>query len=210
MKIVVNILLVGIIVFLTFMCFRSIRTPMEFEKEQKHREEAIKTRLMDIRKAQIEYKNMYGYHAGSFNDLIKFLNEDKLPFVSREGSLTDEQLAKRMTEQDAIKLGLIRRDTTWVLAKDTLFGAGFDVAALEYVPVEGVNAKFTMDTATIASASGYTVKVFESGVLYDTYLGDLDRQQLINLKDRVSKMKRYLGLRVGSIEEINNNAGNWE
>ena len=210
MKIVVNILLVGIIVFLTFMCFRSIRGPMEFEKEQKYREEAIKTRLMDIRKAQIEYKNMYGFHAGSFEDLIKFLNEDRLPFVSREGSLTDEQLAKRMTEQDAIKLGLIRRDTTWVLAKDTLFGSGFDVAALEFVPVEGVNAKFTMDTATIASASGYTVKVFESGVLYNTYLGDLDRQELINLKDRMSKMKRFLGLRVGSVSEINNNAGNWE
>ena len=210
MKIVVNILLTGVILLLTFMCFRSIMSVQEFKWEKERRDLAIQARLINIRTAQIEYKNMYGFHAGSFEDLTKFLNEDRLPFVRREGSLTDEQLAKGMTEQDAIKLGLIRRDTTWVLAKDTLFGSGFDVAALEFVPVEGVNAKFTMDTATIASASGYTVKVFESGVLYDTYLGDLDRQQLINLKDRVSKMKRYLGLRVGSIEEINNNAGNWE
>ena len=210
MKIVLNILLVGVILFLTFMCFRSIMGPVEFEKEKKSRDSAIEARLIDIRKAQIEYKNMYGFHAGSFDDLIKFLNEDRLPFISREGSLTDEQLAKGMTEQMAIKEGLIRRDTTWVLAKDTLFGHGFDAAALAYVPVEGVNAKFTMDTATIASASGYTVKVFESGVLFDTYLRDLNRQELINLKDRMSKMGRYLGLRVGSVTEINNNAGNWE
>jgi len=210
MKIVVNILLVGVILCLTFMCFRSIMDVEEFDKEKKIRDLAIQERLIDIRKAQIEYKNMYAVHAANFEELTRFLNEDRLPFVIKEGSLTDEQLAKGMTEQQAIKEGIIKRDTTWILAKDTLFGVGFDVAALAYVPVEGINAKFTMDTATIPSASGYTVKVFESGVLFDTYLRDLDRQQLINLKDKMSKMKRYLGLRVGSIEEINNNAGNWE
>ena len=115
-----------------------------------------------------------------------------------------------MTEAQAIKEGLIRRDTTWILAKDTLFGSGFDVSSLAYVPVEGVNAKFSMDTATLSSGSGYTMKVFESSVLYDTYLSDLNHQELVNLKDKMHKMGRFLGLRVGSITEINNNAGNWE
>jgi hypothetical protein len=182
----------------------------EFKDEKERRDLAIQTRLMDIRKAQIEYKNFYGFHAGSFDDLAKFLNEDKLPFVIKEGSLTDEQLEKGMTEAQAIKEGLIRRDTTWVLAKDTLFGPGFNASLLANVPVEGVNARFKMDTATISSGSGYTVKVFEASVLYDTYLGDLDRQELINLKDKMSKMGRFEGLRVGSVTEINNNAGNWE
>ena len=210
MRITLNILLVGAILLLTFMCYRSIMNVQEFEWEKKRRDEAIQTRLMDIRKAQIEYKNFYGFHAGSFDDLAKFLNEDKLPFVIKEGSLTDEQLEKGMKEEEAVKLGLIRRDTTWVLAKDTLFGTGFNASLLANVPVEGVNARFAMDTATISSGSGYTVKVFEAGVLYDTYLGDLDRQELINLKDKMSKMGRFEGLRVGSVKEINNNAGNWE
>jgi len=165
---------------------------------------------MDIRKAQIEYKNRYGEHAGSWEELARFLNEEKLPFVIKEGSLTDEQLAKGMTEQKAIKEGLIKRDTIWVLAKDTLFNRGFDPSVLAYVPVEGVNAKFTLDTATIRSASGYTIKVFESAVLYDTYLNDLQRQLLINLKDRARTLERFPGLKVGSVTEINNNAGNWE
>jgi hypothetical protein len=182
----------------------------EFIDESKVREKAIQARLIDIRKAQIEYKNFYGFHAGSFEDLAKFLNEDKLPFVIKEGTLTDEQLEKGMTEAKAIKEGLIRRDTTWVLAKDTLFSRDFDASSLAFVPIEGVNAKFDMDTATIASGSGYTVKVFEASVLYDVYLSDLDRQQLINLKDEKAKMGKFAGLRVGSVTEINNNAGNWE
>ena len=47
-------------------------------------------------------------------------------------------------------------------------------------------------------------------VLYDDYLGDLNKQEVYNLKDKASKMGKYAGLRVGSVEEINNNAGNWE
>jgi len=210
MRITLNILLIGTVLLLTYMCYRSIMNAQEFINERKVREEAIQARLIDIRKAQIEYKNFYGFHAGSFDDLAKFLNEDRLPFVIKEGSLTDEQLEKGMTEAKAIAEGLIRRDTTWILAKDTLFGPGFDASTLAIVPVEGVNAKFTMDTATISSGSGYTVKVFEAGVPYDTYLRGLDRQELINLKDKVAKMGKFAGLRVGSVTEINNNAGNWE
>jgi len=182
----------------------------EFNKERERRDLAIQTRLIEIRKAQIEYKNFYGFHAGSFEELAKFLNEVNLPFVKKEGSLTDEQLEKGMKEEDAIKLGLIKRDTSWVLAKDTLFGLGFNPMMLANVPVEGVNAQFKMDTATLSSGAGYTVKVFEASVLYDTYLSDLDRQQLINLKDKMAKMEKFQGLRVGSVKEINNNAGNWE
>ena len=214
MKIVLNFLVFCTIVFMVYMCWGAIygpKGPLQFEKAQKSREEAIKTRLMDIRKAQIEYKNRKGEFAGSWEDLSKFLNEEKLPFVIKIGSLTDELMEKGITtEEKAVKAGLIKRDTMWVLAKDTLFGRNFDPSVLAFVPVEGIDAKFTLDTATITSGSGYTVKVFESAVLYDTYLGDLQRQLLINLKDRASKLERYPGLRVGSVKEINNNAGNWE
>ena len=210
MRITLNILLVGAVLVLLYVCYRSIMNAQEFIDEKKVREESIQARLIDIRKAQIEYKNFYGYHAGSFEDLAKFLNEDKLPFVIKEGSLTDEQMEKGMDEAKAVKAGLIRRDTTWILAKDTIFGTGFNPSELAIVPVKGINAKFNMDTATIASGAGYSVKVFEASVLYDTYLGDLDHQQLVNLKDERSKMGKFLGLRVGSVTEINNNAGNWE
>jgi hypothetical protein len=210
MKITLKVLLVAAILVLVYICYRSIMGSIEFDSEKKIRESAIQARLIDIRKAQIEFKNVYGTHAGTFDELSKFLNEKKLPFVIKEGELTDAQLEKGMKEKEAIKLGLIKRDTFWVLAKDTLFGPSFRVDSLSIVPVAGVNALFSMDTATLPSASGYTVKVFESGVKYDVYLSDLDKQQLINLNDKMKKLKKYAGLRVGSITEINNNAGNWE
>lgn len=210
MKITLKVLLVAAIVVLGYMCFRSIMGPIEFDKERERREKSIQARLMDIRKAQIEYKNVYGVHAANFDELKTFLKEKKLPFVLKVGELSDEQLEKGMTEKEAVKLGIIRRDTNWVVAKDTLFSPKYNVDSISIVPVAGINASFSMDTATIKSSAGYSVRVFEAGVLYDTYLSDLDRQQLINMKDKMEKMGRYMGLRVGSVTEINNNAGNWE
>lgn len=208
MKVTLKILVAAAVVLLVYMCYRSIMTPKEFDAEKDLRESAIKARLIDIRKAQIEYKNAYKTHAGSFADLIKFLKDDKLPFLIKEGVLTDEQLEKGMTEKEAVKKGLIRRDTVWVIAKDTLFGANYNVDDLKMVP--GTNIQFDMDTATLTSGSGYTIKVFEAGVKYDDYLGDLNQQLVVNLKDKADKLGKYPGLRVGSLTEINNNAGNWE
>lgn len=208
MKVTLKILLAVAVVLLAYMCYRSIMGPIEFEDERDRRENLIKARLIDIRKAQIEYKNIHKVHAANFDELSKFLKDEKLPFLIKEGVLTDEQLEKGMTEKEAVKKGLIRRDTVWVTAVDTLFGKGYNVDDLRNVP--GANVQFTMDTATLTSGSGYTVKVFQCGVLYDDYLGDLNKQEVYNLKDKASKMGKYAGLRVGSVEEINNNAGNWE
>ena len=208
MKVTLKILLAVAVVLLAYMCYRSVMGPIEFDKTREQRENLIKARLIDIRKAQIEYKNIHKVHAANFDELSKFLKDEKLPFLIKEGVLTDEQLEKGMTEQEAVKKGLIRRDTVWVTAVDTLFGKGYNVDDLRNVP--GANVQFTMDTATLTSGSGYTVKVFQCGVLYDDYLGDLHKQEVYNLKDKASKMGKYAGLRVGSVEEINNNAGNWE
>ena len=208
MKVTLKILLAVAVVLLAYMCYRSIMGPIEFKDERDRRENLIKARLIDIRKAQIEYKNIHKVHAANFDELSKFLKDEKLPFLIKEGVLTDEQLEKGMTEKEAVKKGLIRRDTVWVTAVDTLFGKGYNVDDLRNVP--GANVQFTMDTATLTSGSGYTVKVFQCGVLYDDSLGDLNKQEVYNLKDKASKMGKYAGLRVGSVEEINNNAGNWE
>ena len=208
MKVTLKILLAVAVVLLAYMCYRSIMGPIEYKDEKDRRENLIKARLIDIRKAQIEYKNIHKVHAANFDELSKFLKDEKLPFLIKEGVLTDEQLEKGMTEKEAVKKGLIRRDTIWVTAVDTLFGKGYNVDDLRNVP--GANVQFTMDTATLTSGSGYTVKVFQCGVQYDDYLGDLDKQLVYNLKDKAEKMNKYPGLRVGSVEEINNNAGNWE
>lgn len=208
MRVTLKILLTVAVFVLVYMCYRSIMSPIEFNDEQAKREKAIEQRLIDIRKAQIEYKNVHKVHAKTFEELENFLSKEKLPFLIKEGSLTDEQLESGLTEREAVKKGIIKRDTVWIPAVDTILGKGYDITKLGIVP--GTNKTFEMDTASIKSSSGYTVAVFQASVKYDDYLGDLNKQLLINLNHKAEKLKRFPGLCVGSIKEINNNAGNWE
>ena len=209
MKIALRILLLAAIALLVYMCVNSILSSTTFTKEKEARELLIRDRLIAIRNVENGFRNMYGVYSDNFDSLQRFLNEDRIPFLIKEGELTTEQLKSGLTEKEAAEKGIIRRDTNWILAKDTLLPAGYNISALGKVP-GFENFTFDLDTATIVSKAGYVIPVFEAGVPYDIYLSDLDKQLLINLKDEKKKLNRYPGLRVGSISEINNNAGNWE
>ena len=228
MKTVINLVLAACVVGLVYICYGSIMGPIEFDKEKAIREKAIIERLINIRKAQMEYRTMHkGAYTKSFDTLIAFVKTAKLPFVKKEGALTDAQLESGMTEKKAMEIinkakktnkwdevkkeGLenFRRDTMWVAVMDTIFPKGFNADSLAFVPY-GNGAKFEMETRSDTTKSGAPLNLFQAQVSYDVYLKGINDQELRNLKDLQGKLGKYLGLRVGDIEQPNNNAGNWE
>ena len=228
MKTVLNIVLAVCAAALVYVCYGSIMGPINFDNTRKAREKEVIARLIDIRKAQVEYRNTHeGKYTASFDTLIDFVKTAKLPFVKKEGALSDEQLEKGMTEKKAMALinkakktgnwkevekeGLMnfKRDTMWVAVLDTIFPKGFNADSLRYVPF-GNGKQFEMASRQDTTKSGAPLNLFQAQTPYDTYIGDLDTQQLLNLKDLQSKLGKYCGLRVGDIEQPNNNAGNWE
>ena len=60
------------------------------------------------------------------------------------------------------------------------------------------------------TSQGIPVPLFEARAPFESYLGDLNKQELVNLIDREQKLDHYAGLKVGDIYAPNNNAGNWE
>jgi hypothetical protein len=69
---------------------------------------------------------------------------------------------------------------------------------------------FEMGSTFLNTASGVKVTVFEAKTPNNVFLQGLDRQEVVNLNDMAHKINRYAGIKVGSLEEANNNAGNWE
>ena len=153
MKTVLNLVLAACVICLVYICYGSIMGPINFDNAKKTREKAIIARLIDIRKAQQEYRTMHnGAYTADFDSLIAFVKTAKLPFIMKVGSLTDDQLNNGMTEKKAMELinkakktgnwkdvekeGLqnFRRDTMWVAVMDTIFAKGFNPDSLAYVP----------------------------------------------------------------------------
>jgi hypothetical protein len=81
---------------------------------------------------------------------------------------------------------------------------------LRYVPFTGGREEFFLGAGEVMTGSGLAVKVFEAHVHNDVLLAGLDRQLVINMNDERVKREQFPGLRVGSLTETTNNAGNWE
>ncbi|MRR19700.1 hypothetical protein EG827_05860 [bacterium] len=210
MKTALNIVFTIIIVVLAYLLFESIMEPIRFNKEKDVREAAIKERLIDIRTAQEAFKSVKGYYTGSFDTLITFLKTDSLPVVFKLGSLTDEMIADGITsEREAVKKGLISRDTSYVPVRDSIFHEDYPIEELRFVP--GLdNVDFQMSASRVMTTSMVQVNVFEAFVLNDVFLSDLDRQLVVNYNEQRIKFTGFPGMKVGDVRVPNNNAGNWE
>ncbi len=227
MKLAFRTLLVIAVCAMCYLCVTSITVPIEFEQEQAKREQQIIKKLVDIRKVQIEYQKINNHFCPNADTLVQFILEGQLPVILKEGVLSDEQLKNGLTEKKAIAIikrgnqkeiianGLenFRRDTTYVSVYESILAKDYtkeQIADLVVIPHSN-GTKFQFDTITYVNANtGLPTPLFQVSAHYDTYLFDLNRQQLINLKDKQTKMNRFNGLKVGSVEEPNNNSGNWE
>ena len=92
MKNLLKVLLGVIAITLIVVNVRSILSPIEFEAVRVHRDSAVIARLVDIKNAQVEYKGQYGRYTNSFDTLIGFLKNYKLPVVKKAYELNDMQL----------------------------------------------------------------------------------------------------------------------
>lgn len=224
MKTVFNAILAICIVALAYICYASIMGPINFENEKAIRDAAVQERLINIRKAQEQYRNLHNQmYTNNFDTLIHFVKNEKIPFVFKQGELSDKQLEDGLTEKKAMdiikkgnaqeieKWGLqnFRRDTSWIAVVDTIFPKGFNADSMRYIPF-GNGATFAMDTITQISRSGAPICLLEVKAPYTTYLNGLNEQEIINLIDEQTQLGRYVGLKIGDLETANNNAGNWE
>lgn len=209
-KILLQVILLAAIVGLVWWLYSMFNTPLEFEQIRKEREAKVVERLKDIRTAQRAFRSKYLKFTPDFDSLVAFVANDSLTFERAIGSADDSL---------AVAQGLVSVETFKVAVKDTIEFIGEEVRAdfnnLRYIPFSteatGQLQQFAMDTTSIKTESAVVVPVIEIFAQYPTFLGDLDKQELINFRDyQVNTLSRADGLKVGSLTATTNEAGNWD
>ncbi len=198
-KKIIQIVLTVLIIILAYLLFESIMGPVRYNKERNRRREIVINKLKDIRTAQINYKNVNGEYADTWEKLIKFLKYGKLPMVKKISNLPDS--LSEISEAEAIKRGFIKIDTLYVNALDSLFGkrANFSVDELPIIPFSG-GEKFILKAGEIEKGK-VKVKVFEVTAPNEAFLKGLDEHMI--------KREEKSALIVGSMTEASQD-GNWE
>ena len=118
-------------------------------------------------------------------------------------------------DKEVKKNGLqgFRRDTIELNMLQSLYKGEYDENSIDViVEIPYSNGqRFEMETNNdYKTSQGIRVPLFEARAPFESYLGDLNKQELVNLVDRETKLDHYPGLKVGDVFAPNNNGGNWE
>ncbi len=198
-KITAQIVLLVVIIGLAYGVYESIMGPVRFNNEMKKRREVVIERLKDIRIAQNAYRKVHEVYASDFDSLIHFLKYGQLILTKMNSTLPDS--LSEIGDAEAIRLGYLTVDTTYVNAYESLFEGrkGFNVDKLPYIP-KSEGEKFEMHAGEIEKGK-VQVPVFEVIAEKHAFLK--------GLADGYVNNENVKDLKMGSMEEPSTD-GNWE
>ena len=218
------------IIAVAYLLVDSIMQPVNFQKEQRVREQVGIARLKDVRELQDAYKSVNGKYTDDMDSLLLFYKTGSI-VVKRQVGSKDDSLAMAHTKAIKSRMPWLRGTQmneylaslyekgdknlvfsvdTKIPVRDTLFAhrTDFFIDSLATIPFSG-GMPLAMD-AVVKTVSGVKVPLFEARMPYRALLKGLDNQLRINLDSECKNKNRYEGLQVGSVTAPNNNAGNWE
>tara|TARA_B100001142_G_scaffold301946_1_gene328045 strand:+ start:10596 stop:11216 length:621 start_codon:yes stop_codon:yes gene_type:complete len=199
----IALILIPLNIILAYFVYNSINSEVEFNKIAKIRISENVQKLKDLRQVQVKYKQEKGTFADNFEALTNFLNNDSISIIKAIGETPDS-----LTELQALELGIITRDTTYVLAKETVFDEAYiqsrktdfplDINNLTTVPHS--NIIYSIDAGQVEKGK-VIVQVFEISTNYGSVFSGIDAS---NKKYELDAL-----LKVGSMSEASLN-GNWK
>ena len=211
MKKLFQIILAVAIVALVYVIYVQISTPIRFEQETKAKKAKVIDRIKDIRTAQRSFKTKYQHFTASFDSLQSFILNDTLEL---ERKIVDEDDSAAMAM--LLKSGKKNVEKFKIAVIDTIFApkklSRQDVENLRFIPGTDNKAQFIMEAGIITTESKVVIPVVEVRAPYKMFLDTVAyRQEVINLiDDEQNNFNRYPGVKFGSMEAGNNEAGNWE
>ena len=211
MKKLFQIILAVAIVGLVYVIYVQISTPIRFDKATKAKKAQVIARIKDIRTAQRAFKSKYQHFTASFDSLSAFVLTDTLEL---ERKIVDEDdsaamaMLKKSGKKNIEKFKIAVIDTIFAPKKVTRQ----DVENFRFIPGTGNKAQFIMEAGIITTESKVVIPVVECRAPYKAFLDTVAyRQEVINLIDEEqNNFNRYPGVKFGSMDSGNNEAGNWE
>ena len=210
MKLIIQLILWVVIIFLGYMLYKSLVGPVEFNKVKEARYAKVIENLKDIQAAQLAHQEITGSFTGNFDSLVRFVDTAQFAIVQRrDTSYADVEKNKAfgLTEGYYIEETLL--DTLgFTPVKDSLFAGTDRYKNMMNIPVEGVTAKFDLKAGKLEK-NGIMYSVFEAKVDKDVVL-EGENKDLVSQEKQVVSVDGVNGpaIKVGSMDEIST-SGNW-
>lgn len=206
MKLVIQLVLWVVIAALGYLLFNAVWGEVEFNEIKEKRYKAALVNMLDLRKSQLAHKTVTGKYEKDFDKLVRFIDTAEFTITQRrDTSVLDVEKTKRFRVDT--KKNIVIIDTLGTKSvKDSLFKGSDRYKTMINVPIEGIDAKYTMDAGEIEK-NNTMYPVFEISLKKDLLLADQP-------KDYVAKEKQIVSvdgvngdaLTIGSMVSINTNS----
>ncbi|QNJ98854.1 hypothetical protein [Constantimarinum furrinae] len=210
MKLVIQLLLWAVIIFLGYMLYNSISGPIKFNEIKEARYAKVIKGLKDIKAAELAHREITGKYTGSFDSLVRFIDTAQYAIVQRrDTSYADVEKNKAFGLSEGYYIEETLLDTLgFSSVKDSLFKGSDRYKNMKKVPLEDIDAEYELEAGRI-NKNGTWYAVFEARVSKEAILNDLNKDLLAQEKQVVS-VDGVNGpyVKVGSMSEVNT-SGNW-
>ena len=202
MKLVIQLVLWIVIIFLGYLIFNAIYEPIQFNKVKEKRYAKVIENLRDIRNAEMAYREVTGRFTGDWDSLIRFIDTAEFTLTQRRDTTVFDEEFARIYGVDRYKEIVVIDTLGYVPVKDSLF-EGNEYTTMMNVPLEGVDAKFELDAGTLIK-NETEIPVFEARIAKEVILEDQD-EHLVNQEEQVVSVDAVNGpfISVGSMEDVN-------
>lgn len=200
---ILHVVLIAGIIVLAYLVYNSVHKVTSFNSEEDYRIDVVSEKMKDIRRIQSAYKMKYDRYASTWDTLLTFMHKDSLPVVLKEGNVPDS-----LTEEKALKMGMVTRDTSYITVKDSLYNpdeVDYKSEQICLIPFSTNKGQESADTFKIDAGTidrgNIKMPVFEIVAPKTSYLKGLDEELVARDKS--------IDLKLGSMEEATTD-GNWE
>lgn len=203
-KPILNLVLWVLIVYLGYLTFNSVYDEIRFEKEKDKRYQVVVDRLLDIRNAEVAYKDVNGEYTDKYENLISFIDTAQVAITERRDStVLDVEKTRQFNGIEYFKTLILTDTIGYYSVKDSLF-KNIDYKTIMNVGVGEPGAKFKLQAGKVDD-----IPVFEASVDKAIVLFDQDKNLVANEKQVVS-VDGVNGPKivVGSMNEVKT-TGNW-
>jgi len=193
--------MVVIWIVLAALDYKSIKDPIDFRAAKKLRFDETVQRLKDLRQAQMVFKAQKNVYASDSKTLIDFVKYDSVKVIKSNGFVPDS-----LTEDRALELGIITRDTIYEPALASIFND-------DYLKERKAKYKLDADMLGIIPNSDGEGFDFEAGtiernsLIVQVFQITAPREKVLKgLNKRLTKLEN--DLKVGSMTDPTT-SGNW-
>lgn len=205
LKPIINIVLWALIIFLGYLTFMSVYREIQFNKLKVKRYEVVINRLIDIRDSQLAYKEVHGEYTDSFETLIKFVENGRVPILQRRDTLVlDEERTKAFGNVETMKTITLIDTLSYYTVKDSIYKGNDRYKNMMNVGIGKEGATFTLKAGKLDKYPVFEASVDKALILDDQEPYLIEKEKQVMSVDGVNGPT----LKVGSMDEVFTK-GNW-